>query len=492
MSHYLAIDLGATSGRTILATYKNGKLEMEELTRFPNNIVRHGGHCYWDFWHLYEEMIRGMREAASRKVEITSIGIDTWGVDFVCIGKDGQVLGAPHSYRDTHTEGEPERYFAEKLPAEKVYELTGLQVMPFNSLFQFSAMRRAGSSVLEAADTILFLPDALSYMLTGEKVMEYTMASTSQMINARTRALEPEILATIGLTADKFGRPVMPGEKIGVLTPEIQALTGLGAIPVIAVAGHDTGSAVAAVPAVEGDFAYLSSGTWSLMGIEIKEPIITDRTCAENFTHEGGIEGTIRFLKNICGMWLLERCREEWKREGLETDYSELVKMSATAEPFRSIIFPDARCFANPDSMTRAITDFCHATGQPAPETQAQFTRCIYESLALRYRQVFRLLGELAPFSLKRLHVIGGGSKNALLNQMTADSIGVEVVAGPVECTSAGNVMVQAKAAGEVRDLSDMRRVIFDSNDMKSYQPKDSAAWDEPYARFLSIAAAAK
>jgi len=487
MSYYLAIDLGATSGRTILGTLSDGKLEQEELTRFPNSIVRQGGRCYWDIWHLYEEMLRGLRAAAARGVSLTSIGIDTWGVDFVMIGKDGQILGAPRSYRDTHTAGEPERYFAEKIPAARVYGLTGIQVMPFNSLFQFSAMRRNRSSVLEAADRILFLPDALAYMLTGKMVTEYTMASTSQMVNAATRRLEPELLESVGLTAAMFGREVMPGETIGTLTPEVQELTGLGAVPVVAVAGHDTGSAVAAVPAADKEFAYLSSGTWSLMGIEIDTPIIDSRSAAENFTHEGGVEGTIRFLKNICGMWLLERCREEWKRQGFETDYGRLVDMAEEAAPFRSLIFPDDAMFANPRSMTEAIRDYCRATAQPEPSTQGEFTRCIYESLALRYRQVFSLLKSFAPFPVRRLHVIGGGSRNDFLNRMTADAAGIEVVAGPVECTAAGNIMVQARAAGDVAGLEEMRKIIRDSNELKSFMPGDAQVWDSAYERFLAI-----
>lgn len=487
MSSYLAIDLGATSGRTILGTLSPEGLKLEELTRFPNNIVRLGGHCYWDIYHLYEEMLRGMREVAARGVEIKSIGIDTWGVDFVAIGKDGRILGTPHSYRDPHTEGEPARYFAEKMSAERLYGITGIQIMGLNSLFQLSAMRRNGCSALDAADTILFLPDALSYLLTGEKVTEYTIASTSQMVNAATGKLDAEVLATVGLTDDKFGRQVLPGHIVGTLTEEVQKLTGLGAVPVVAVAGHDTGSAVAAVPALNENFAYLSSGTWSLMGIEIRQPIINERTAAENFTHEGGIDGTIRFLKNICGMWLLERCREEWKRAGLETDYSTLVKMAQEAPAFRSIIFPDSPCFANPESMTAAITSYCEATGQPVPATQAEFTRCIYESLALRYRQVFGLLKEFAPFSLDVLHVIGGGSKNAFLNQMTADALGVPVVAGPVECTAAGNVMVQAQAAGEVGDLANMRVAISRSVETTRFTPQASEGWPEAYARFTAL-----
>lgn len=489
MSHYLAIDLGATSGRTILGTLTPGELKLEELTRFPNTIVRHGAHCYWDIWHLYEEMLRGLREAASRNVEIKSIGIDTWGVDFVCIGADGQLLSIPNSYRDPHTEGEPQRFFESKIPADRLYEITGLQVMPFNSLFQFAAMRRAGNSSLAAAEKILFLPDALSYLLTGKMVTEYTIASTSHLVDAATRRLSPEILASVGLTEEMFGTQVMPGTVIGTLTPEIQQLTGLPALPVVAVAGHDTGSAVAAVPARDKEFAYLSSGTWSLMGIEIESPCINPRSCAENFTHEGGVDGTIRFLKNICGMWLLERCREEWKKQGLPVEYPDLVRMAQEAPAFRSIIFPDAPEFANPADMVQAITDYCVRTGQPVPSTQGEFTRCIYESLALRYRQVFELLRGFAPFPIKVLHVIGGGSRNEFLNQMTANAIGAPVVAGPVECTAAGNILLQAKAAGEVNNLADMRATISACTPVKTYTPapEAEASFAEAFTRFLSL-----
>lgn len=487
MSHYLAIDLGATSGRVILGTLDNGKLELEELSRFPNSIVRHGGRCYWNIWSLYDEILRGLRIAASRKVELTSIGIDTWGVDFVMIGRDGHIIGTPRSYRDTHTDGEPQRYFSEKISADEVYRITGIQVMAFNSLFQLSAMRRNRASVIEAAGKILFLPDALSYMLTGEMVTEYTMASTSQMVNATTRKLDERLVSSVGLTLDSFGREVIPGETIGVLTPEIQSLTGLGAVPVVAVAGHDTGSAVAAVPAEDREFAYLSSGTWSLMGIEIDTPIINERSASENFTHEGGVEGTLRFLKNICGMWLLERCREEWNDAGLDTDYGTLVEKAQESEPFRSLIFPDDPLFANPSSMIEAIREYCRRTSQPLPETPGQYARCIYDSLALRYRQVFGLLREFAPFELKRLHVIGGGSRNDFLNSLTADAIGIEVVAGPVECTAAGNIMVQAMTAGEVDSLQDMRRIIKDSNNMKTFLPHATDSWASAYEKFLKL-----
>lgn len=479
MANYLAIDLGATSGRTILGTFPDGELRLKELTRFPNNIVRQGGRCYWDIWQLYEEILRGLREVARRKIKLTSIGIDTWGVDFVTVGKDGQILGAPRSYRDPYTEGEPLRYFSESIPAERMYQLTGIQVMNFNSLFQLSALRRTNSSTFAGVDKILFIPDALSYLLTGEMVTEYTIASTSQLVNANTRHLDPEILASLGLNTSNFGREVLPGTQIGTLSAEVQELTGLGPVPVVAVTGHDTASAVAAVPAIDNEFAYLSSGTWSLMGIEIDSPIINERSQAENFTHEGGVEGSIRFLKNICGMWLLERCREEWQRQRKETSYDALTKMAAHDScNFRSLIYPDDPMFANPKSMTKAIREYCKSTLQPEPTTQAQFVRCIYDSLALRYRQVFNTLKELAPFDIKRLHVIGGGSRNNFLNQITANAIGVEVVAGPTECTAAGNIIIQAKAAGEVDNLAQIRTNLSNSNEIRHFYPCNQDVWE--------------
>lgn len=309
---YFAVDLGATSGRTIVGTIVDGKVELEELTRFPNNLIETGGHFYWDIYALYFEIIKGLKLAAKRGLEIESIGIDTWGVDFVCVGNDGALLRNPISYRDPYTFGVPEEYFANAVSKEDVYRATGIQFMNFNSLFQLYAMRLAGNSALNNANKILFVPDALSWMLTGKAVCEYTIASTSQLLNPVTKELDPRLLDSLELSGDMFGPMVTPGHRIGTLTEEVQKMTGLGPVPVIAVAGHDTASAVAAVPAKDERFAYLSSGTWSLMGIETKEPIINNVSYDRNFTNEGGIEGTTRFLKNICGMWLLERCRKEW------------------------------------------------------------------------------------------------------------------------------------------------------------------------------------
>ena len=416
---------------------------------------------------------------AHRGESIASIGIDTWGVDFVCVGKDGNLLRQPYAYRDPHTVGAPEALFS-RISRSEVYGKTGIQIMNFNSLFQLDTLRRNHDSALEAADKILFMPDALSYMLTGEMVTEYTIASTAQLVNAQTRRLEPELLKAVGLSEKNFGRFVFPGEKVGVLTEEVQKITGLGAIPVIAVAGHDTGSAVAAVPALDRNFAYLSSGTWSLMGVETDAPVINAETEALNFTNEGGVEGTIRLLKNICGMWLLERCRLNWG----DTSYPELISEADACEPFRSLINPDDDCFANPADMEKAIAEYCRATGQAVPEKRGQVVRCIFESLALRYCQVLENLRSLSPRPIDTLHVIGGGSRNDLLNQFTANAIGIPVIAGPSEATAIGNVMIQAMAAGEATDVAGMRQLINRSIPLKTYQPQDTEAWDAAYIHF--------
>jgi rhamnulokinase len=406
----------------------------------------------------------------------------------VFIGEDGAILRNPMAYRDPHTFGRMEEYLQNVVPQREVYDVTGIQFMNFNSLFQFYAMQQDGNSAMQMAKKVLFVPDALSWMLTGEAVCEYTIASTSQMLDPRTGDLSEKLIESVGLTREHFGRMVQPGTQIGVLTEEVQKMTGLGAVPVIAVAGHDTGAAVAAVPAKDEQFAYLSSGTWSLMGIETKEAIINDRSYELNFTNEGGIEGTTRFLKNICGMWLYERCRKEWPEEVRKLSHPELQGSAMDVEAFRSIINPDDKAFANPPSMIEAIQQYCRETEQAVPETPAEICRCIFDSLALRYRQVFGWLKEFASFNLNVLHVIGGGSLNKYLTQFTADACDVKVLAGPQECTAIGNIMLQAKASGDVADVWEMRAIIANSVEMVSYHPSgDKAAWDKAYERYLEI-----
>ena len=388
-----------------------------------------------------------------------------------------------------------DNYFAGKLPKKKVYELTGIQFMNFNSLFQLYAMQKAGNSAMKNADKVLFIPDALSYMLTGKAVCEYTVCSTSQMLNPTTGDISPELLDSLGMKRSQFGPMTAPGTVVGSLTPEVQRLTGLGDVPVVAVAGHDTASAVAAVPASNEKFAYLSSGTWSLMGIESAKPIINSHSYDLNFTNEGGIEGTTRFLKNICGMWIYECCRREWKASWKESmgsaeellSHKTLQQEAMAEEPFRFLINPDDAVFANPQSMIKAIGDYCRSHGEAVPTTRAEICRCIFDSLALRYRQVFGWLKDFADFDIDTLHIIGGGSLNAYLNQFTANSCGVTVLAGPQEATAIGNIMMQAKAAGVVESIWQMRKIIADSIDLRRFEPQNSADWDKAYDKFLSI-----
>ena len=483
--HFFAVDLGATSGRTIIGTLVNDRIELEELTRFDNNLIETGGHFYWDIYALYFEVIKGLKLVAQRNIAITSIGIDTWGVDFVCVGKDGALLRNPLAYRDPHTFGMMEDYFEKAVDKKTVYDITGIQFMNFNSLFQLYAMRKNNDTALEHAEKLLFVPDALSYMLTGKMVCEYTIASTSQILDPKTKQLDAKLLQSVGLSAGNFGPMVNPATEIGTITEEVQRMTGLGAVPVIAVAGHDTGSAVAAVPAKNEKFAYLSSGTWSLMGIETCDAIINEVSYDRNFTNEGGIEGTTRFLKNICGMWLYERCRKEWT--DAPKSHAELQAEAMKQPAFQSIINPDDAMFANPSSMVEAIQTYCRNTNQHVPEGYAEICRCIFDSLALRYRQVFGYLKEMASFPIEVLHIIGGGSLNNYLNQFTANSLGVEVLAGPQEGTALGNIMLQAKASGQVKDIWDMRRIIANSLELKHFAPQDMEVWDAAYEKFVAI-----
>ena len=486
-TYFFAVDLGATSGRTIIGSIDVGQLHLEEVTRFPNHLIEQGDHFYWDIYALYFEMIRGLKEVAQRGLKITSIGIDTWGVDFVMIGDDGAILRNPRAYRDPITFEAMDDYLKHVISRKEVYDITGIQFMNFNSIFQLYAMKQEGNSALKHAQKILFVPDALSWMLTGNEVCEYTIASTSQLLDPRTKQLDERLLASLGLTRSMFGKMVNPGTPIGVLTDEVQKMTGLGPVPVIAVAGHDTGSAVAAVPAKDEKFAYLSSGTWSLMGIETKDAIISDLSYERNFTNEGGIEGTTRFLKNICGMWIYERCRKEWPEEVRKLSHPELQGSAMQVEAFRSIINPDDAQFANPDSMINAIQQYCRKTNQPVPETPAEICRCIFDSLALRYKQVFQWMQEFAPFKLEVLHIIGGGSLNKYLNQFTANATGATVLAGPQECTAIGNIMMQAKAAHLVKDIWEMRQIIANSVELVKYEPTDKAVWDQAFDKYLKI-----
>ncbi|MBO4935609.1 MAG: rhamnulokinase [Alistipes sp.] len=484
--NFLAFDLGATSGRSVIGTLQDGKIEIRELTRFPNGITTVNGKCYWNLLGLFDSIKQGLAACAREGVKPHSIGIDTWGVDVVPLGEDGSILGMPRAYRDPYTDGAPERYF-EIVPREVVYDKTGIQIMNFNTLYQIYAAVQEGYTPIVKAEKLLFMPDALSYMLTGKAICEYTIASTSQILNPRNGKFDESLLQAAGVSADILPEPQLPGQVIAPLCEALADETRIGRVDVVAVAGHDTASAVAAVPAEDERFAYLSSGTWSLMGIETREPIISEESFRLNFTNEGGVDGTTRFLKNICGMWLLEQCRKEWARDGKEYTYPEIVAMANSAEPFAHFINPDDASFANPQSMLKAIEEFCVRTGQKAPESDAAVIRTIFESLALRYREVLEMLEKMAPFAIDVLHIIGGGSKNALLNQYTANATGKRVVAGPSEATAIGNVMMQAIGAGAVESLAEARKIIRASVETEEFLPQNTEQWNKAYEIFHNL-----
>ena len=484
--NFLAFDLGATSGRSVIGTLRDGRIETRELTRFPNGIIELHGKFYWNLLGLYEHLKDGLAACAREGITPDSIGIDTWGVDVVPIGSDGSILGMPRAYRDPYTDGAPEKFF-EIVSREEVYDKTGIQIMNFNTLYQIFAAVQEGYTPIVEAKRLLFIPDALSYMLTGKEVCEYTIASTSQILNPRTSLLEAALLEAAGVKGDIFPDVQLPGNVIGSLTDALAEETRIGKVDVVAVAGHDTASAVAAVPAENERFAYLSSGTWSLMGIETRKPIINSDSFRHNFTNEGGVDGTTRFLKNICGMWILEQCRKEWEREGKNYSYPEIVEMANSAEPFVSFINPDDASFANPQSMLRAIEAFCLRTEQPVPQNDTQIIRTIFESLALRYREVLEILEGMAPFAIDVLHIIGGGSKNRLLNQFTANAIGKRVVAGPSEATAYGNIMMQAVGAGAIGSLAEARAIIRASIETEEFTPQEREIWEAAYKRFIEL-----
>ncbi len=470
-SYHLAVDLGATSGRTILAGFDGEKIETQELTRFKHPLLPIAGHLFWNLPYLYDEILKGLKKAALYLEEINadlvSIGIDTWGCDVAYFYSDRTLAGLPYCYRDTHTNGAVEA-FTSKMSKKDIYSRTGIQFMDFNTLFQLDTLRRNNAEVLDSCDKILWMPDALAYMLTGEAVAEYTIASTAEMLNPTTGDLDEELLKAVGLDRSKFGKMVHPGHIIGYLTDDVKRITGLGNVPVIAVAGHDTASAVIGVPTPDRKYAYLSCGTWSLLGIESAEAIINDKSFEHNFTNEGGIDGTTRFLKNICGLWIFERVRSE-----LGLDDEDISSLSALCQisALDTIINPDDPIFSNPESMLDAIEFYCNSKGLEPPRLKEDYIRVIYRSLANRVGEVLEILKDFSTEKLERLHVIGGGSRNKYLMKMLADSTGIKVIAGPAESTALGNILVQLRAAGKLKTIEDMRRIAINSSETIEFMP---------------------
>jgi len=481
----LAFDLGAESGRAILGRIGGDKLSLEVLHRFNNRPVKVQGAVYWDVLSLYSEILDGLRRCASQGA-IDSVGIDTWGVDFALIGADGALLSNPRHYRDPHTEGIMDEAF-KKVSRSDIFAQTGLQFMRFNSLFQLIALQRNCSPLLDVADRFLMMPDLFNYFLTGVQVNEFSNATTSQLYDPRRGDWARGLCRAFGLPERIFGTIVAPGSVVGNLRPEVAGETGLAAIPVIAPATHDTGSAVAAVPARGDSWAFISSGTWSLMGAELPAPLINDKVLEHNFTNEGGVNGSSRFLKNVMGLWLVQECRRSWERAGKSFGYDELARAAESAPAFTSIVDPDHPSFMLPDDMPTAIRAFCANHGQQAPEEPGAVVRCIMESLALRYRWVLDRLEELLGRKFESIHVVGGGSQNAFLCQCTADACNREVLAGPVEATAIGNVLLQAMGLGLLGSIAEGRELVRRSFDVKSYTPRNASAWGEAYERFLAL-----
>ena len=486
---YLAVDLGASSGRVVAGLFDGTRLALEEVYRFDNGGVTAAGRMQWDVLNLWQHTLRGLKAAAKiYGSHVASVGVDTWGVDFALLTKSDELLANPCHYRDRRTAGILDKAF-KIVPREEIFQATGLQFMEFNTLYQLLAMKQANSPLLAMAHSWLMIPDLFHWLLTGVKANEYTNATTTQFLNPKTGKWATELLTKFGIPTPMLGQIVQPGTKLGKLQPAVAAETNLTSAEVILPGTHDTASAVAAVPAASKpgqrpDWCYISSGTWSLMGVETPQPVINDRVYQLNFTNEGGIGGTTRLLKNIAGLWLIQECRRIWKETGRDYAWEELSRRAGDRPALAALINPDHPSFVAPDNMPAAIADFCTKAGQTAPATDGAIIRCALESLALRYRMVLGYLEELIGGRMETIHIVGGGAQNRLLCQMTADATGRRVVAGPVEATAIGNLMVQAVACGAIKDIAQSREIIRTSFEVQEYRPKQTAMWDEAYERF--------
>lgn len=481
----LAFDFGASSGRAIIGCFDGDKITLEEVHRFSNDPVSVGGTVYWDVLRLFYEIKQGIIKA---KIAggFDSIGIDTWGVDFGLIDSEGKLMENPVHYRDARTVGLVDEAF-KTMPKEKLYGITGIQFMELNTLFQLISLKKYRPWMLERAEKMLFMPDLFGYMLTGKMCAEYSIASTSQLIDLDKRTWSKEILDAFGIKESVFAPLVQPGTVLGELSKEICEECGVDPVPVISVCGHDTQSAITSVPCEDGDFAFLSSGTWSLFGTELDKPIVNETSMNINITNEGGFDGSTGFLKNIIGLWLIQESRRQWKREGKEYSYADLEKLALAAEPFKCFIDPDAPEFVPHGNIPERVREFCRKTGQYVPETVGEIMRCIYESLAMKYRLTFEKLRECTERDYPVIHVIGGGTKDGLLCQMTANSCDRTVKAGPIEATVMGNVAVQLMSDGSVKNIGQARKIVAESSELKTFEPKDTDKWAKAYEDFLKI-----
>lgn len=483
---FLAVDLGAESGRVLSASLRDGRVELEEIHRFPNEPVKLNDGLHWDVLGIFAEVKEGLRKAGDKVGGIESVGIDSWAVDFALLDRDGALISNPHNYRDPRTEGKIEQAF-ERVPKKEIYQTTGIQFIRINTLYQLLAME--GSPLLEVADRLLLIPDLICYWLTGRKASEFTNATTTQLYDLEAGEWAWDLLERMSLPAHVFPEILPPATELGHVLPEVAQELGLGrSFAVITVGSHDTASAVAAVPAEGDNFAYISSGTWSLAGVETPEPILTREAMESNFTNEGGVGGRTRFLKNVMGLWILQECRRTWAEEGDEYSYEELEILAREAPAFESVVDPDHPAFFSPGDMPSRIREFCQKTGQKTPEEPGQVTRCVFESLALKYQRVLEQAVLLSGKSVETIHVVGGGSRNSLMCQLTADAADLPVLAGPVEATALGNAMVQAMAGGYLDSVEEIRATVRRSSDVARYVPgEETGEWEEARTRFRNV-----
>ncbi|MEP4077386.1 rhamnulokinase [Haloferula sp.] len=484
---YLAVDLGAGSGRVLAGKYDGKRIGLREMNRFENTPVELPSGWHWNITSLYKNILEGLKLAHENYGDAAvSVGVDTWGVDYGLLDANGCMLGLPYQYRDSRTDGMMELAFS-KVPKEEIYKATGIQFMFFNSILQLLAEVEAKSGGINGAQDLLFMPDLIAYWLSGEKTQERSIASTSQLYNPVTKDWDYDLIERLGIPKHLFGKISDPGTVLGGLRDSVGEKTGFENLKVITVAGHDTGSAVAAVPSDAKTPAYLSSGTWSLMGLELPEPVISDQSFEDSFTNEIGVGGTVRFLKNICGLWLIQESQRYWQSKGEDYSFSALVAMATEAEPFRSFIDPDDERFAQAGDMPEKVCAYCRDTGQDEPRNPGEVIRCITEGLAMRYSQVWQMLVKYADSPPEVLHIVGGGCQNELLNQFTANALGVKVKAGPVEATGLGNILAQMMADGVINSLEEGRAIVADSFPVTEYEPVGDEVWQQANEKFSMI-----
>lgn len=484
---YLAFDIGAESGRALVGTLESSRLVLEEVRRFPNEPVRVQAHFHWDVLRLFAEIKKGLSQVSAKYgSDLKSLAIDTWGVDFGLLDENDELLGNPYHYRDERTNGMMEEAF-KLVPRQRIFEQTGIQFMQINTLFQLLALKKYRPGLLNQAKTFLQTPDLLKYFLTGEKESEFTIATTSQAFNPFHANWAYDILNKVGIPTTMFQKIRQPGSITGPLLPQVARETGVGRVHVVAVGSHDTACAVAAVPAQNDDFMYISCGTWSLVGAEVKAPVINAQTLMNDFTNEGGVGGTFRLLKNVSGLWLVQECRRTWERSGNALGYSEIAEIARSAEPLAAFIRPNHPAFLNPEDMPATIQIYCRDTSQNVPQTKGEIVRCALESLALEYRSVLEKLEGILNKRLPVIHMVGGGINNELLCQFTANATGRQVLAGPVEATATGNLLVQAMALGEIKNVAELRSVVRSSFVLRSYEPENVERWEEAYRKYLKL-----